>query len=143
MKEIKISIENELYEEMSKNYNDKELKEIAESLVKNFIKDIIEVRKKSEEYDKKVILIKILDENDEVYDGFWFGEDEEKAIKKMENFRKYKKKYKEKYKDKKIILIVRNEIKDTIIVNNLQENKGKITTSYNIYNVNIQKKTYF
>lgn len=119
MREIKINIDNVLYEEIKKNYDDKELQEIAKSLVINFIEDIIEVRKKSEEYNKKVILIKILDENDEVYDGFWFGEDEEKAVKKMKNFRKYKKKYKEKYKDKKIVLIVKNEIKDTIIVNNL------------------------
>ena len=119
MKELKISIDNELYEEIKKNFNDEELQKKAEWAVINEFEYTIEVFKRSEEYDKKVILIKILDENDEVYDGFWYGENEENAVKKMENFRKYKKKYKEKYKDKKIILIVRNEIKDTIIVNNL------------------------
>ena len=119
MSEIKINVDNELYEEVKKIFNDEELKGRTKWAVENEFKEIVEARKKIEEYNNKIILIKILDKNDEVYDGFWFGENEEKAIKKMENFRKYKKKYKEKYKDKKIILIVRNEIKDTIIVNNL------------------------
>ena len=119
MREIKIQIDNELYEEINKKFTDEEIEERAKWLVIDDIEDTIEIIKRKEEEDKKIILIKILEENDEVYDGFWFGTDEEKAVKKMENFRKNKKKYKEKYKDKKIILIVRNEVKDTIIVNNL------------------------
>lgn len=119
MKEIKINIDNELYEDIKDDYTDEWIKEIAEGLLEGFLNELVEIRKRSREVDEKSSLIKILDENDEIDGGFWFGNDEQKARKKMENFKKYKKKYKEKYKDKKIILIVRNEIKDTIIVNNL------------------------
>ena len=143
MKEIKISIDNELYEEINKKFTDEEIEERAKWLVIDDIEDTIEIIKRKEEEDKKIILIKILEENDEVYDGFWFGTDEQKARKKMENFKKYKKKYKQKYKDKNIVLIIKNEIKDIIIVNNLQKNKGKKATSYNIYNVNNTEKHYF
>lgn len=119
MKEIRISIEKKLYEEISKKFNDEEIQERAENLVINEFKDTLEIMKKKEEEDKKTIFIKIIDKNNKVIDGFWFGTDEQKARKKMENFKKYKKKYKEKYKDKNIVLIVKNEIVDIIIVNNL------------------------
>lgn len=119
MKQIKINIEDELYEEIKEDYNDEWIKEIAEDLLEAFLSDLVGVRKRSREVDQKSSLIKILDENDEIDDGFWFGENEEKARKKMENFKKYKKKYKEKYKNKKIQLIVKNNLEEEIIVNNL------------------------
>lgn len=119
MKELKINIDDKLYEEIKNDYPDQEMKEIAEGLLEGFLSELVEIRRRSREVDEKSSLIKILEENDELYDGFWFGENEEKARKKMENFKKYKKKYKEKYKDKKIQLIVKNNIEEEIIVNNL------------------------
>ncbi len=119
MKEIRIGIEKKLYEEINKKFTDKEIQERAENLVINDFKDTMNIMKKKEEEDKKTILIKVIDKNNNVVDGFWFGTDESKARKKMENFKKYKKKYKQKYKDKNIILIIENEITDIIIVNNL------------------------
>lgn len=143
MKEIKIGIDKELYWKIKKRFTEKEIQERAENLVINDFEDTINIMKKKEEEDKKTILIKVIDKNNNVVDGFWFGNDESKARKKMENFKKYKKKYKQKYKDKNIVLIIKNEITDIIIVNNLQENKGEKTTSYNIYNVNSTEKHYF
>lgn len=119
MKEIKINIDHKLYEEIKKNFTDKELQKKAEWAVINDFEYTIDVYRRDEEKNKKISIIKILDENDEIDDGFWFGENEQKARKKMENFKKYKKKYKEKYKDKKIQLIVKNKLEEEIIVNNL------------------------
>lgn len=119
MKQIKINIDNELYEEIKEDYSNDWLKQITESLINNFLADLVEVRKRSEEYNKKISIIKILDENNELYDGISFGENEEKARRKMKNFKKYRKKYKEKYKNKKIQLIVKNKLEEEIIVNNL------------------------
>lgn len=119
MKQIKINIDDELYEEIKNDYPDQEIKEIAEGLLEGFLSELVEIRKRSREYNKKISIIKILDENDEIYDGMSFGENEEKARRKMENLKKYKKKYKEKYKDKKIQLIVKNNLEEEIIVNNL------------------------
>lgn len=143
MKEITIGIDKVLYEEINKKFTNKEIQERAENLVISEFKDTLEIMKKKEEEERKTIYIKVIDENNNVIDGFWFGSDEQKARKKMKNFKKYKKKYKEKYKDKKIVLIIKNEIRDMIIVNNLQENKSKKATSYNIYNVNNTEKHYF
>lgn len=119
MNQIKINIDNELYEEIKDDYTDEWIKEITEGLIEGFLSELVEIKKRSREVDEKSSLIKILDENDEIDDGFWFGTDEEKARKKMGNFKKYKKKYKEKYKDKKIQLIVKNKLEEEIIVNNL------------------------
>lgn len=119
MKEIKIGIDKVLYEEIKKKFTEKEIQERAENLVINDFKDTMNIMKKKEEEDEKTILIKIIDKNNNIVDGFWFGTDESKARKKMENFKKYKKKYKQKYKDKNIVLIIKNEITDMIIVNNL------------------------
>ena len=119
MKEIRISIEKKLYEEINKKFTDKEIQERARNLVINDFEDTINIMRKKEEEDEKTIYIKVIDKSNNVIDGFWFGTDESKARKKMENFKKYKKKYKEKYKDKNIVLIIKNEIKDIIIVNNL------------------------
>lgn len=119
MKEIKIGIDKELYWKIKKRFTEKEIQERAENLVINDFEDTINIMKKKEEEDKKTILIKVIDKNNNVVDGFWFGNDESKARKKMENFKKYKKKYKQKYKDKNIVLIIKNEITDIIIVNNL------------------------
>lgn len=119
MKQIKINIDDKLYEEIKKDFTDSEIIGRANWLVNDDIKDTIRIIKKNKEEDEKITIIKILEQNNEIYDGFWFGTDEEKARKKMENFKKYKKKYKEKYKDKKIQLIVKNKLEEEIIVNNL------------------------
>ena len=79
MREIKINIDNKLYEEIKKDYTDQEIISRANWLVNDDIEDTIRIIKKNKEEDEKITIIKILDENDEIDDGFWFGTDEEKA----------------------------------------------------------------
>ena len=119
MKEIKIHVNDVLYEKVEKILDKESIINRIEGYVENDFAEIIAAEERERKFNEENIFIKILDEKNELYDGFYFEKDEKKAKQKMDNFRKYKYKYKKEYKDKIIELYINNEVKDRIIVNEL------------------------